>query len=334
VKATLRTCITLGALICVAAAPTAAFVTDGSIPGPDGRWDFASWDQAHQDVLVAHGEDVLIVSPSAPATVRSIGHVAGAHAALAIPGTESIVVSSGHDDSLRILDRTTGHELKRIAVVGDPDAVILSEDGHTAYAMAAKAGAISEIDLTHGQERRRIQLQPGLEVPALFSGHFIAVNNEDRSEIEIADLITGKVAGAIPLGGCEGPTGLAMDSSTGLALSACANGKAALVDLASRKVVQLIDIGTGPDTAIWQAARHRFLIPCGRSGTLSVVELENRRAEALPAIRTQVSARTAALDPASGRLYLPAAQFNPASQGQRPSIVPGSFHMLVMKSAS
>jgi DNA-binding beta-propeller fold protein YncE len=258
----------------------------------------------------------------------------GAHAALAIPGTETILVSSGRDDSLRILDRASGQELKRIAVAGDPDAVILSQDGHTAYAMAAKAGVISVVDLEHAEEAQRIELKPGLEVPVLFGSHFIAVNNEDRSEIEIADLTTGKTAGAVSLGGCEGPTGLAIDPATGLALSACANGKAALVDLADKKVVQLIAIGDGPDTAIWQAAQHRFLIPCGRSGTLSVIALNQRHAIALPVVTTEVSARTAALDPASGRLFLPAARFNAAPQGQRPTIVPGSFHVLVMAPAS
>jgi DNA-binding beta-propeller fold protein YncE len=336
VKSIRRTAILLGALICMAAAPpqNMAFKTQDSIQGPDGHWDFASWDDAHHDVLVAHGQDVLVVSPSSPARIRAIGHVAGAHTALAIPGTETILVSSGRDDSVLILDRGSGQELKRIAVAGDPDAVILSEDGRTAYAMAAKAGAISVIDIARGEEARRIQLQRGLEVPVLFGGHFIAVNNEDHNEIEIADLATGKAAGAISLEGCEGPTGLAMDPSTGLALSACANGKAALVNLADKKVVQLLAIGDGPDTAIWQAARHRFLVPCGRSGTVSVIALNDRHATTLPVVTTETSARTAALDPASGRLFLPAAHFNAAPQGQRPAIVPGSFHILVMAPAS
>lgn len=330
-----RTFISLLAIACAAAAaPPTAFQAKDRIAGPDGRWDFVSWDEAHHDVLVAHGEDVLVVSPSATSAVRSIGHVMGAHAALAIPGTETILVSSGHDDSLRILDRDSGQELKRISVDGDPDAVILSQDGHSAYAMAAKSGAISVIDLVRGEEVQRIQLKPGLEVPVLFGGHFIAVNNEDRSEIEIADLATGGPAGAIPLDGCEGPTGLAMDPVSGLALSACANGKAALVDLVGKKVVQLIAIGEGPDTAIWQAAEHRFLVPCGRSGTLSIIALSQGHATALPVVTTEVSARTAALDPASGRLFLPAARFNAALQGQRPAIVPGSFHVLVMVPAA
>jgi DNA-binding beta-propeller fold protein YncE len=332
-KLTPRTLVSLGALFCLAAAPNAEFQVERSIPGPDGRWDFASWDDVHHDVLVAHGQDVLVVSPADSPVVRPIGHIEGAHAALAVPGTETILVSSGRDDSVRIIDRNSGQELMRIAVAGDPDAVILSKDGHTGYAMAAKAGAVAEIDLGRGEVLQRIQLQPGLEVPVLFGGHLIAVNNEERNEIEVGDLASGKEAGTIPLEGCDGPTGLAIDAETEIALSACANGKAALVDLKQRKVKQLVPIGAGPDTAIWQAARHRFLVPCGRSGNLSIIAVNRGQATALPSVTTEPSARTAALDPLSGRLFLPAAHFSPAPQGQRPAIVSGSFHVLVMAPA-
>lgn len=301
-----------------------------SIPAPDGRWDFASWDAAHQRVLVAHGQDVLVIDPSGSGSVKAIGKVAGAHAVLAIPGSNTVLVSSGHDDSMRILDETSGAELATIAVAANPDAAILSSDGRTAYVMGAKAGAISIIDITRRVETGRIALKPGLEVPVLVSPTLIAVNNGDQSEIELADLATGKAAGVIALPGCTGPTGLAYAPEQGLALSACANGKAALVDIAARRLVSLLPIGQGPDTAIWQAARHRFLVPCGRSGTLATISLDGRQAHVQPSVETETSARTAALDPASGRLYLPAARFQPAPAGQRPSMMPGSFHLVVL----
>lgn len=319
----------------VASAEPVAFAFKKSTPisAPDGRWDFTSWDAAHQRLLVSHGQDVLVIDPAGPSTVHSIGKVAGAHAALAIPGSNNVLVSSGQDDSVRILDETTGTQLASIAVASDPDAAIVSEDGRTAYVMGAKAGAISIIDLNRRVETGRIALKPALEVAVLVNPTLIAVNNEDQSEIELADLATGKAAGAISLPGCKGPTGLAYAPQEGLALSVCANRKAALVDIVARRVVKLLPIGLGPDTAIWQADKHRFLVPCGRSGTLSVITLNGRRAQVLPAMTTELSARTAALDPTSGQLYLPAASFHATPSGQRPSTVPGSFHIVVLAPA-
>jgi hypothetical protein len=48
-------------------------------------------------------------------------------------------------------------------------------------------------------------------------------------------------------------------------------------------------------------------------------------------VKTQVSARTIAIDPRTGRLYLPAAEFGPRpAAGGRPPMVPGTFQVLVV----
>ncbi|MDR6511936.1 DNA-binding beta-propeller fold protein YncE [Novosphingobium capsulatum] len=326
--------LTLAAVLAGPAASAAdapAFIPGATIAGPDGRWDFASWDAEHHRVLVAHGNDVLVIDP-ASGSVKAIGEIAGAHAVLAVPGTDRILVSSGKDDSVRILDGITGAEVAHIAAAADPDAAILSADGRTAYVMGAKAGAVSVIDLVNGKEAARIALKPGLEVPVL-AGNLLAVNNEDASEIELADLATGKAAGVIALPGCEGPTGMAYAPEAGLSLSTCANGKAALVNLRARKLVALLPIGQGPDTAIWDGLRHRFLVPCGKSGTLSIIGLASGKPRVEPAVMTEVSARTAALDPSTGKLYLPAGRFQVAESGMKPTLVSGSFHILTLEPA-
>lgn len=311
------------------AAPAApAFKPLPAIPAPDDLWDFAQWDGAHHRLLVAHGKDVLVVDP-ASRQVRSIGQIAYAHAVVPLPGHDRILVTSKFDDSVRILDGASGAELVHIAVAKDPDATVLSADGHKAYVMAAKAGAISVVDLDNMAETGRIPLKTGLEVAVLASPTLLAVNTEDFNEIELADLATSKPAGTIPLPGCEGPTGLAMGDG-GLALSACANGKAALVDIAHRKVLRMLPIGMGPDTVIWDAAHHRFLVPCGESGSLSIIALDKGVARVMPAVATGPNARTAALDPATGRLYLPSARLNPVVKGQPKTVATGSFRVLAL----
>lgn len=319
---------TLAVTVAAAAPAAPAFHSANPIPAPDGRWDFTSWDAEHGRVLVAHGQDVVIFDPAG--SVYTIGKLAGAHGVLAIPGTNNVLVSSGKDDSVRVLDAASGTELAKIAVTGDPDAMILSADGRTAYVMGADSGAISIIDLASNTETGRIKLKAGLEVPVLLSPTLLAVNNEPQGEIELADLATGKAAGVIAMPGCKEPTGLAYAPEQGLALSACANGVAALVDMQARRIVKLLPIGLGPDTAIWQESAHRFLVPCGRSGTLSIISMTGREAKVETSVPTQTSARTAALDPASGKVYLPAASFGAAVGTGRAPMVPGSFHLLVL----
>lgn len=312
-------------------APSPAFVSDGAIAAPDDNWDFAIWDAEHARLLVAHGHDVLVIDPRKADPVRAIGALAHAHAVLAIPGTHEILVSSGGDATVRILDAESGAERASIPVGKDPDAAILSRDGLTAYVMDAAGAAVSVIDLASSVETARIAVKPALEVPVLFGNRMLAVNDEDLGEIEMVDLARKRAVGAIALPGCEGPTGMAYDPESGLSLSSCANGKAALVDLAARRLVGLVAIGKGPDTVIWDKASHRFLVPCGDSGTLSIVRMEGRRAGVAATVPTAPGARTAAFDPASGRLYLPAASRTmPVPPAHRGTLVPGSFHIAVM----
>jgi DNA-binding beta-propeller fold protein YncE len=312
------------------AAERAGYTLTASIPGSDGFWDIASWDPARHLVLVAHGADVLVVDP-AVGSVRAIATIARGHSALAVPGTGKALVTSGGDNSVRILDLASGEELARIAVGANPDASVVTADGSRAFTMNAGDGTVSLIDLKTDAETGRIALKPGLEFAALISPTELAVNNEDESEIELANLAIGKADGTIALTGCTGPTGLAYAPERHLAISACANGKAALVDMKSRKLVRLVDIGTGPDTALWDPKRQRFIIPCGRSGTLSVIDLGKRGNE--PGVSqspSEMGARTGAIDPATGRIFRPTARFGPGEPGKRPPLVPGTFHVLVM----
>ena len=120
-----------------------------------------------------------------------------------------------------------------------------------------------------------------------------------------------------------------------LALSSCGNGKAALVDLRTRKLVRLLPIGQGPDTVLFDPVRHRFLIPCGRSGTMSAFGVDKHgMVSELGTVTTEISARTGAIDEATGRVYLPSAKYKPAEAGKRPEMIPGSAHLLVLSPAS
>ncbi len=311
--------------------PGAAYEVTASLPGPDGRWDYASFDAASGQVFVSHGTEVLIYDPAGTAAPRSVGTIEGAHASLAVPGSKLLLVTSGKDDSLRLLDLATGQEVARIAVGKDPDAAAIDADGKTAYVMNAKDGSVSLIDLQARKETGRISLKPGLEGVVQISPRLLAVNNEDLNEIELADLDRGSMDGTIAMPGCTGPSGIAYDPLTQLAMSSCDNGKAALVDIAQRRLVRLLDIGAGPDTVLFDAARHRFIVPCGQSGSVSLFDVSGAgEVTPLASLASETGARTAALDPASGRIFLPTSRFLAAPAGKRPPSEPGTFHLLVL----
>jgi hypothetical protein len=142
--------------------------------------------------------------------------------------------------------------------------------------------------------------------------------------------------GSIALPGCEGPTGLASINQGSRLIAACANQLALVVDTVSGKVVSRLSIGLGPDAVLVDELRHRAFIPCGGSGTLVEIAIDDpKQIRVVGTITTQIGARTGAVDPRDGRIYLPTATFAPPPPGgKHGKAEPGTFGVLVVAPTS
>ena len=100
-----------------------------------------------------------------------------------------------------------------------------------------------------------------------------------------------------------------------------------------------LPIGAGTDAAAFDPQRKLVFSSNGRDGTLSVIrEQDANTFVPLGEVKTAVTARTMALDPATGRIYvvaadidtaaLAAASGNPPGRPRRPPFVAGSTKLL------
>ena len=316
----------------LAAAPAPLYEKAGSIPGPDGGWDFASLDPVHHRLFIAHGDAVMVVDLAHGNAVQSFGIISHGHAVVHVPGTELLAVTSGKDSTVRLFDVPSGEQRASIAVGDDPDAAIIDPATGHLLTMNAHGGTVSEVDLGRAKVVRTMTLKPGLEFPVIGPRHVLYVANEDEDAVETIDLATGKPGATIALTGCEGPTGLAYDRQHNRLIAACANEVVKVVDLSTRKVTQTLPIGTGPDAVLVDMARSRALIPCGGSGTLEVLDLGGASVRKLATVTSEPGARTGAIDPVAGVLYLPTARFGPPpADGKRAPSLAGSFHVVMLK---
>ena len=317
------------ALLSTAAVAAPDYHVAGSISGPDGSWDYARVDPAAHKLYVARANAVTVVDLASGAAA-SIGEIQRGHAVVPLPGGH-LLVTSGTDGTVRFFG-TDGKQIASIAVGKKPDAAILDDSGKRAFVMNSDSGTVSVIDTVAMKVAQTITVKPALEFAA-FAGGALFINDEDANEIEVADVATGKLGKPIALTGCEGPTGLGYDAKHGRLISACANGKAAVVDAKARKLLALVDIGKGPDAVIVDEARGLAFVPCGRDGVLDILSLASSKdVTRVGRITTEAGARTGALDPTTGIIYLPTAAFGaPAQPGGRPAPTPGSFHIVVVK---
>jgi hypothetical protein len=101
-------------------------------------------------------------------------------------------------------------------------------------------------------------------------------------------------------------------------------------------VIATLPIGEGTDFAAFDPMSG-LAYSSNRDGTLSVVtEMSPDNFVSLPAIPTQVGARTMAIDPETGRIYLVTADMTanqsavPGTPKPRSSVTPGSVRLLFL----
>ena len=252
---------------------------------------------------------------------------------LPIAGTHWLLVTSGGDATVRILDSRSGAEAARIPVGANPDAAIFdAQTGHV-LVMNAEGGTVSEIDVGGHRVVRTFTLQSGLELPQS------AAAGSSTSTTKTPIPWTGSTsprAGWKARSRCRGAKVRAawpMTPRSDRLIAACANGKAAIVDASAGRLAQLVDIGRGPDAVILDAQRRLAFIPCGRDGTIEVLSLGGVGGVVrIATVATEAGARTGALDAKTGTLYLPTARIGaPPAPGKRGAIQPGTFHLVVVR---
>jgi DNA-binding beta-propeller fold protein YncE len=307
------------------------YVMTGSIAGADGGWDYATFDPTLNRLYLSHADSVFVVDVATGQVTPKLGTAPHGHKVLPLDGGAVLAVTVGADNSLTFLDAQTGATLASVPTAAGPDSALFDPASGLVLVAAHRAG---EVDLIDPKTRKAVVAIPvggTLEELATDGAGRIFVNVENRNEVVALDLATRAVTKRLKLEGCDGPTGLVYVPDAHALVAAC-DGKAAIIDAKTLTLEKLVAIGQGPDAALYDPKRRLVLIPCGQSGVLSVIDASPSGGfTVVGTYPTQTSARTGALDPATGKVYLPAALFAPPAPGARHgAMTPGSFHIIVI----
>ncbi|UVO53745.1 YncE family protein [Sphingomonas sp. SUN039] len=298
------------------------------IAGPDGGWDLLSVDPATERLYVARSNGVMAIDLKSGKVSPDVAVSNRGHDAMSIPGTSTVISTNGGANTATLFNGLTGEVIATLPVGTKPDAVAWDPATKTAWVMTPGSGDISVIDPSSAKVVATIAVGGSLELGTADGKGRLYVNVEDKNEVVVLDTLARKVIARFPLKGCDEPTGIAYAADTKQIVSACANG-VAIVSAPNGRLVASLKVGTGPDGAVYDARRHLAFVPSGGDGTLSIVRLGAKPA-VVGLVVTAKGARTVALDPSTGRLYLPSAQYLPANGARRPPMVPGSFKVLVV----
>lgn len=301
------------------------------IAGPDGGWDYASFDPRLRRVYVAHGDKVMMIEVDTGKVRADFAKGDHLHAVVPIPGTDRLVTTNSGDASAKVIDARTGALVASIPAAKDTDSAIFDPATGLVIVVGGDSGELTLVDPRAFKAAGSIKIGGALEFLASDGKGKVFINGADTNQIVVVDLKARKVLAHWPLTGCRRPTGLALVAG-GRLVSACGNGVAKILSAADGHDIATLTIGEGPDGVLYDTRRQLALIPSGRSGTLAVIALAGPHANTvIDTVPTQIGARTGAVDPKTGRVWLPTAQYNlPVPAGQRPTTKPGTFEVLVL----
>lgn len=294
----------------------------------DARFAFASIDEGTRRLYVARGFGVTAIDLDSGRVTRQL--VAGdhVHAAIPLPGGRALS-TNGDTNTATLFDGSTGAVIAQLNTGKDPDAATFDSSSGLVFVMDHQEGDITVIDPSAAKVVARLAVGGVLE-GAVADGHgHLFVNVRDQNKMAVVDTVALRVLRRYDLPGCEAPTALGADLETGTLVVACANRTAVGVRASDGVIVARLKIDRKADAVMFDTVRRNFYIPCGRDGTLFVISATKEGTLAVQSkVATAVGAHTGALDPQTGRLYLPTASFHLTLGGVAPT--DGTFRVLVL----
>ena len=229
-----------------------------------------------------------------------------AHGVVIDPRSKLAFVTRSTTNTVDAFDPETLRLVKRIPVADDPDGIFLLPDDGLVYAASGDSKVATLIDPATQSVVGTISLggRPEFAVydPAKSR---LYQNLEDANTVVAIDVKARSVVDRWPIGGCEGPSSLAMDFTSRRLFAVCSgNARLFVLDPDQHRIVTNLPIGSGPDSVAYDATLHR-IYSAGIGGVLNVVQQDAPDSyRPLDAIRTHVGAHTLAVDPATHKVYV------------------------------
>jgi WD40 repeat protein len=306
--------------------------------GGEGGWDFLEVEPTARRLYVTRGDRVVVVDLDTEAVVGTIADTPGVHGVAFVPDVKRGFTSNGRDSTVTVFDTKTLKPLGKVKANGRPDIIYFEPVSRRVFTFNHGSNDTTAIDPDEMKAVGTLEMGGVPELAVSDEKGHIFVNLEDKSEIVEFDARSLKILNRFPLAPGEEPTGLAFDREHRRLFSTCANRKLVVMDADRGKVVQTLEIGPGPDGCIFDAERGLIFSSNGGDGTLTIIRPRSSgQYEVVANVKTQVSAKTIAMDPKTHRLYLSAATPGPAPAGKaatkgggRRTYLPGSFVVLVV----
>ena len=306
--------------------------------GGAGTWDYLTLDAAGKRLFVSRSTRVDVISTDSGKVIGTIPNTLGVHGIALAEDTKRGYTSNGKADSVTVFDSESLAVIREVKLAAhNPDAILYEPVGKHIFTFNGKSKDVTVLDASSLEVVATLAVPDKPEFAVDDGNGHIFVNIESEAgQMTVIDSRKLSVIRTFPLPGCASPSGLAIDKAHHRLFSVCDGKIMVVTDADTGKQVARVPVGEGPDAAAFDPKRGLAFSSNG-DGTLTVVREESADRYSVQAtVPTQRGARTMALDPATGKVYVVTADFGPppaATPEQphpRPVPVPDTFTVLVI----
>lgn len=306
-----------------------------TVIGGEGGWDYLSVDSKNNVLYLSHSTQVEVLNVKTHEKVGVIPGLQGVHGVIAVPSTGRGITTNGRSNTVTIFDLKTLKPIVELPTGKNPDALLYDSYSKRVFVFNHSDVTTTAIDIENGRVVGTLDLGgTALEAGATDEQGTIFVNLEDASEIVSFDANSMVVKNRWKISPCTEPTGLAIDTENNRLFSVCHSGDMMVVDSKSGKIVAKVPIGKRVDGVVFDP-KLKMAFSSNGEGTITVVqEVSANEFKVVETIKTELGARTIAIDPDTHHLFVSTAQYGetpaatPEVTNPRPKVLPGTFMVL------
>lgn len=304
--------------------------------GGEGSWGYLAFDSPSRRLFISRQNRVIVIDVDSGKIAGEITGTPGVQGIALAPELGRGFTSNGEKNNVTIFDLSTLKTLETAAAGSGPGAIVYDPGSKRVFVMNDLGHSATAIDGATGKVLATIPLRgrPEYAVPD-GAGH-LYVNIADKNEQQLINTQNLASTASWSILPCEAPLGLGIDILHRRLFIGCTNRMIAMVNADTGKVVSTQATDEGAHTIAFDSAAGTIFSSNGDSGTLTVVHEDGPDHYTLVEdFVTQLHARTMALDPKDGQIYLVSAAFGhppkPTKEDAHPAppILPDSFVVLV-----
>ena len=329
-KNTLLSVVILLALITVGRAKEPYyFIKEIPVAGDDG-WDYLTVDSAAHRLYISHGTKMIVLDLTKDTVLGEITNTLGVHGLALAPELGRGLITCGHEDKAAIVDLKTLAILSKVDTGANPDSMLYESGQQEFYTFNGRGRSATVIDAKSAKVVSTILLdgKPEFAQADTKAGQ-VYDNLEDKSEVVVIDTKLHAIVHRWPIAPGEAASGMAIDTKNHRLFIGCHNHLMVMMDSQSGKVLATVLIGDGVDANAFDPETQLAFAACG-DGLTTIAHEAGEQLTVVQTLKTERSARTMAIDPATHKIYLASAKFDAPAAGQRRGkIIPGTFKILV-----